>query len=467
MMRKSLAPSLVAGKKAAAPGRPRSVSSATWAFGLSLSAVLIAVIGFGGVYSYIWVPVSIGLFLGVIVLLWGWVLGRYELKVHVLLYPLLGFGLLVTLQWLAKWSVYPGATATELVQLCACGCIFFLTLQTSAKTHIIRLGQALWLFCGLLSAEAICQFFTARGYIYWFHNASYANPVGPFVYHNHFAGCMDLLLPMTVIYAFRHEPALEPQWVTWLRRGMVPALGLAAMVISQSRGGIITLSFECIVGLWAFWPELKNSRSPRYALAAGIVMLGFFSYLANWKPILSRFFALGNHDPDFWDRVRVAESCWHIFIAHPWLGTGFNTFARVYPAYQLFDNGLIFLYAHNDYAQALAETGIAGALCVILFLWIWCLGFWRRRQNKNAPVLVRNLQLAAFISTAGLLFHSLGDFQFHAPANAFLFFLLAAAAVLPAAAVEKTRKVPPEPSAYPFPGPSNGHFRAQSDSKNR
>jgi hypothetical protein len=41
------------------------------------------------------------------------------------------------------------------------------------------------------------------------------------------------------------------------------------------------------------------------------------------------------------------------------------------------------------------------------------------------------LRKALVVACAGFLFHSFGDFQFHSPANALLFFLLAGALAAP------------------------------------
>ena len=40
------------------------------------------------------------------------------------------------------------------------------------------------------------------------------------------------------------------------------------------------------------------------------------------------------------------------------LGSGFNTFEEVFPAYKTSTAQMIFQYAHNDYLQLLAEGGI-------------------------------------------------------------------------------------------------------------
>ena len=396
---------------------------------LALGAVLFAILGFGGVYSYIWAPVDCVLFAATALLFWQ-AAARRQWLWHAWLAPMLGFWGLVAGQWIFHISVYPAVTFTGLIQLTGCGCVFLL-LIAGLHTEVIwnRAAWLLWLFCGLLAAEALVQYFGGNGYIYGFHNATYAWPVGPFVYHNHFAGCMDLLMPIALCVAFRAEAAFEPLWQRWLRRGMVPALGLASVLISRSRGGLFTLSFELLLAMGLFWPELRKQKLARAALGSSIVIMGIFSFAARWGPMLRRLGHLSGHDPSWTQRWRVMVACWHIFGAHPLYGTGFNTFASVYPAFQLFDNGRVFLFAHNDYAQLLAEMGSLGALCAAGFLWLWTRAFWQclRRRGRR----LRTGQLSAFIAMAGFLLHAAGDFQFHNPANALLFFAIGAMAVAP------------------------------------
>lgn len=404
-----------------------------WLFYATLLPVLGAIVGYGGVYSYIWAPVDLALFAATIIWLWLCAIRGRGLPRHALMLPMAAFGLLIASQWFFRLSIYPGATLTGLVQLGACGCVFLLSLSLAGNDFWVRrFAWILWLFCGLLSAEAIVQYFEANKYIYWFHNATYALPVGPFVYHNFYSGCLDLLLPIALVVAFRAERSAVPTWITWLRRGIVPAAGFASVIISQSVGGLLTLGFELLLALILYRDEIRKHRRARTLLLTGCVLLLGFSVLANWSPVWHRFTNLGNsHDPSLYQRLRVAQSCWHIFLDHPLLGTGFNTFATVYPAYQTFDNGLLFLYAHNEYAQMLAETGLAGLVCILGFLLLWGHALRRRLQRKSGDTLIRHIQLAAFIATAGFMFHSFGDFLFHAPSNALLFFLLIGIAIHP------------------------------------
>lgn len=403
-----------------------------WQFLWLLLPVIYAVLGFGGVYDYIWVPAGIVLFIGLIAFYIRALAHQSPFPWHPIMAPMAGFALWVGAQEWFHRSIYPGATLTGLLWLAGCGCVFAMALavfRDGVWAH--RFLRLAWGLTGLLSAEAIVQFFTAHKYIYWFHDATYATPVGPFVYHNFYSGCLDLLLPLAVLASFQVDTTHDPVWVTWLRRGIVPGLGLASVVISRSRGGFLTLMLEAALALFFFRRQIMRSRRARKAV---IACLGFclgFILLANWGPMQRRLLRLNLHETSVYQRLFYIHSCWNIFLAHPLFGSGWNTFAVIYPKYQLFDVGLRVLFAHNDFMQTLAETGWVGGIFILVFLAIW-LGS-AVKLSKNQRDSAHHIHIAAWIATAGFLFHSSMDFLFHAPGLAMLFYVMLALALSPAA----------------------------------
>lgn len=404
-----------------------------WPMYVVLTCVLLAILGFGAVYSYIWVPVAIILFALVLRDVFCSPHPFHLPDFHMIWIPICAFGILVSFQWLVPLSVYPGATMTGWVQLLACSCVFYLGykyLRSAQNTHTT--AWVLWAFTGIVSTEAIFQYFSAGRYIYWFHNATYAEPVGPYVYHNHYAGMMDLLLPLAVVMVFRRASSGEPLAFAWLRRCLFPLLGLASIIVAQSRGGILALLFEAALAFVIFRRRIWRSHASRWVLLAVVSLVVVFVGLTDWYLIFHRFTHLMRDSIGLRGRLELDVSCWRIFLSSPLWGSGFNTFAAIYPKYQLSDWGQSVLFAHNDYAQALAETGLLGIFCVLGFVFFWLREFVRVYQHsRKNDFLGLRIHLAAFIGTAGFLFHSFGDFQFHAPANALLFFLVAALAMAP------------------------------------
>lgn len=400
---------------------------------LILWATLIATAGGiladGAVPSLAWGPLAA--LLGGIFVVYAFGCWRHGLWLanSWLLVPAVGFLAEVCWQWRFA-SAYPGATLSGLIQLVVSGLVLILGLYCfQSNANVRRFAVAVWIFCGALGAEAIAQHYTAGPNIYWHWARPFGTPIGPYVYHNLFAGCMVLLLPLATAMALRRKSGVRGQaaWLRKVRRGILPALGLIALILSQSRGGVLALLFEAVVALPLFWPELRR-RSRRLGLLVAGAAVAATVGLSSLGPLLQRFGHLADHDVSALERLQVAKTCLAIWRDHLWHGTGFGTFASVYPRYQVFDNGLRWLQAHNDYAQMLAEMGLIGAVLVVAFLVLY-LRFALRALTT--PEGERVLRKAAFVGSVGFLFHAAGDFQFHAPANAMLFFLMAAAAVVP------------------------------------
>jgi O-antigen ligase len=116
-----------------------------------------------------------------------------------------------------------------------------------------------------------------------------------------------------------------------------------------------------------------------------------------------------------------------IFYDHRVLGTGLGTLQEVFPAYESHYDGLVVNHSHNDYAETLAETGIAGGLCGFVFL---ALLFWNSRKILYSEGDPRNFSFhaGALAACLGLLVHGGVDFNFHIPSNLLIFLLQAALA---------------------------------------
>ena len=111
---------------------------------------------------------------------------------------------------------------------------------------------------------------------------------------------------------------------------------------------------------------------------------------------------------------------------HVWLGTGLGSFETVYSRYQSFPSDLDWDHAHDDYAEALAETGLIGGILIVAAAALFLAGAFRNaRRSESAAEWI---QVGAAIGCCGLLFHSFMDFNFHIPANAMWFAACAALA---------------------------------------
>ena len=131
-----------------------------------------------------------------------------------------------------------------------------------------------------------------------------------------------------------------------------------------------------------------------------------------------------SHNPS---RVTMLEDSLKMVRQRPLLGWGFGTFPVVYPSFRSFYTNLAVNAAHNDFVEVTVETGLLGFALMVAFIYLLYRNGLRRVQHwRHDPRA--STALAALVGCTGLLVHSFSDFNLQVPANAALFFVLAALA---------------------------------------
>jgi O-antigen ligase len=363
--------------------------------------------------------------IGAALLLLAWVgvflsRGGLEIYWNPLLGPLLGFAAIGLGQLVFQATANSYFTRVELLKLTACLIVFFLSAQAFRERHdLTRLAWFLIFLCFAVSLLGIIQHFTAHGTVYWFRELEGGgDPFGPYVNRNHFAGFVELTLPTSLALLIFRGVRRDVFPIT----GLLAIVPLGALILSGSRGGIVSFAFE--IGVLALLARArKGPEGPRMASLA-IVALAAAALVA-WigaGRALERFSTLRPGEVTASRRVSMLHGTFRIFLNHPLMGTGLGTFEAVYPRYETDYDGKVVNHAHNDYAEALAETGLLGGLCGAAFLLIL---FRQARRNFEADQghFSRALHAGAIAATGGLLLHSFVDFNLHIPSNALLFLL--------------------------------------------
>jgi hypothetical protein len=120
-------------------------------------------------------------------------------------------------------------------------------------------------------------------------------------------------------------------------------------------------------------------------------------------------------------RSIAAQVAFRMFRASPIFGTGLDSYRLIFPRFR--DDRFGLYYAHNEYAQLLAETGLVGAG---IFVWLVTLLAKRGvRFCRDATGDYRLLNAGPWAAIAGTAAHSAFDWSLHLPANAFLACLVA------------------------------------------
>jgi O-antigen ligase len=421
---------------------------------LLLATLLAAPLAFGAVQPWAWGTLAVMAFS--LLLLWsvaGVQQGAVTIVWSALYLPAACFFLLGTIQLLGHLTLDALATREALLKFAA-GCIFFFLASqllvepgfspappprfTLARTHrrltragLSPFGLAVFVYTVLLALFAIFQFFSSHGLIYWTVKTE-GWPFGPYVNHNHYAGLMEMLIPVAaaaVWPAMRRGPAA-------LFLGFLVLIPVASLLLSGSRGGFIALAVEVLLAaILVGWRGAQRTR--RRAAAAGALAMMAAALLFFWMAppsLVERLETIADtpHAADVQSESRLAVSrdALRIFRDHPWTGAGLGSFETAFPQYQSFPSDLTWDHAHNDYAEALAETGIAGGALILaalgLFFWLVAKGACSRLRyvvsdsgrHGSVGSVADIMSCGAAIGCCGLFVHSLVDFNLHMPANA-------------------------------------------------
>lgn len=116
-------------------------------------------------------------------------------------------------------------------------------------------------------------------------------------------------------------------------------------------------------------------------------------------------------------RAHFAKGSLDLFEDYRIAGMGVGNFRYAYPRYQTAEDArMLLIYAHNDWAQLLAEAGTVGmALFLAGAVW-WLLShlrMWHRRRNTFSV----SLGAASLATAAVMAVHAYSEFNLHIPAN--------------------------------------------------
>jgi O-antigen ligase len=399
-------------------------------FGLC-ALFVFAVLAYGAVE--VWSQSILEAGAGFLFVLWAVIAFRdRDLKItwNPLCWPLLGLLAIGIGQFVFRVTPYPFLTWVEILKLTSYIVLFFLCTQAfREREHLNSLAWMLMFLCFGVSLFGIVQRFTSEGTIYWFQKLTLGgDPFGPFVNRNHFAGFAELTVPIGLaLMIFRG-----------LRRDTFPLAGLltivpmGALILSGSRGGIVSFAFQLVVLALIARARKRGPEPPRMAALAlvGLAAIALIGWLGASKAI-ERFSTLHAGDVSLGRRYTMIRGATQIFLSHPVAGCGLGTLVSVYPRFETFYDGLIVDHVHNDYVELLAEMGLLGGLCGAAFLWILFRDA-RKRLGAEQGHFSRAIHASAVTALCGLLLHSLVDFNLHIPSNALLFLLQAHLATVPA-----------------------------------
>src|SRR5579885_694758 len=344
-------------------------------------------------------------------------------------------------------SVAPILTRAGLLKCAAYAALFFAVIFYRSGAGDARAERALRrLLLLLVLASAVAVAMAGLSQQAFSHAPAQHRASGPFVNPDHFANYLAMVLPLAIAGALFRVP-LEPAGEFSGFQLLCAAAALlltAAIVISLSRAGWIEIGLGILTfayGMRTRAHHRANDDSPRdghgaarWLLPAGIGLLAVAVVSMALLGPAARQRAAGRMAESvaagvgFWDRIDTWIDSAAIVRDYPLFGSGFDSWATVFPHYQrppwtMFFNGV----AQNDYVEVAAESGIVG---MVLLGWLcWKIGQYLYNGRHFIPTRHWALFAALLPAAAIMGFHETLDFCMQIPANAVLFVVLLALAI--------------------------------------
>ncbi|MDP2898403.1 MAG: O-antigen ligase family protein [bacterium] len=331
-------------------------------------------------------------------------------------------------------------TKTAFIKL-LCYVAFYLCLinTMTSRRQIVRVLVVMVLIGFAVSFLGLLQRISGTDKVFWLIKARSSRFMGAFINENHFAGYMELIIPLAIAFMLRHLLRIkESGWRGVVASedlhkailfGFLAIIMIVSVAVSQSRGGLIGL-----LGSLVAMAILLLCRQLHRRRAWVIVVLLTLSFLMlAWlglSELLKTWGTFGDipADSSFKRRVEVSEDTWRASKDYPIWGTGLGTFETVFPVYGTLeyrqitrDRGRLLTtpHAENDYVQSLLETGWVGmTICfvgLVLFFGIAIKTYLtRRRRSISIPAM------GGAASVFAICVHSVCDFNLRIDANVFL-----------------------------------------------
>jgi len=371
--------------------------------------------------------------------------GEMDIHPNPLFPPMLTFAGLILLQLILGLSASRHETIVQAGLYFAYGMLSFLVAQSWRRSAQVRtLAGILALYGIAVAAFALLQGVAPNGKIYWLRVPHSGGRIyGPYVNHNHYAGLMEMLIPVALVIALSRQAADRVR----IAAGVAAAIMVGTVFLSGSRGGMLSVFAELAV--LAFILLRQKKRSVRIAIAAGAFLIVVLSLLV-WLGGKELTQTVGSISTEAREeisggvRLSIAKDGIRMFTHRPVLGWGFGTFPVVYPQFRSFYTNFFVNAAHNDYVQLLAEVGILGFATMLWFLVIVFRHALRKIRNWTTETSGA-ATVACVLGIIGILLHSFVDFNLQIPANAAIFYVFCSIAAAPPL-LQRQRKHRPVPA---------------------
>lgn len=357
--------------------------------------------------------------------LWGlriWIAPNPTLLWPPICWTVLAFMLYAVVRYLQADIEY--AAREDFLRVLIYGFLFFAILNNLHRQETIQIITVSLLFLGMaISLYAGWEFLTKSDKIWNLKNPYPGRAGGTFLYPNHLAGFLELLVPLGLCQVLIGRSGHVMKIVI----GYASLVMLAGIGMTLSRGGWLAMGLT-LLALGVVMLAQRDYRIQGLVLMGALVVAGVLLVpRAQTLRHQERRMALHTKTPDDL-RLSIWKPALQIWRDHFWLGAGPNHFDYRFPQYRPPEVQRRPFKAHNDYLNTLVDWGVVGTSLVAAS---WMLLYWgifkawravrgarddfsRKKSNKFAFLIGASLGLFA------ILLHSFVDFNMQLPAIAIL-----------------------------------------------
>src|SRR5271166_7203176 len=193
--------------------------------------------------------------------------GELTIEWNPLFFPMAGFGFLILAQIVFGASVYLHDTISGAMLYCAYAMLCFLAAQTLLRSSQARkIAGILALYGFAIAALALLQGIAPNGKLYWIRHPSMGGAIyGPYVNHNHYAGLMEMLVPIPLVLSLTKLASGK----TRTAAAAVAAVMVGTIFLSGSRGGMLAIVAELLILAVLL---IKQQRGLRTAIGIGVFL---------------------------------------------------------------------------------------------------------------------------------------------------------------------------------------------------
>jgi O-antigen ligase len=379
--------------------------------------------------------------------------GEIKIRPNPVFLPMGVFGILIAAQLVFRISAYPHDTLSIALQYFCYAILCFLAGQTLLRGAQARtLALIFSVYGAALASFALLQGISSNGKLYWVRQPRMGGWIyGPYVNHNHYAGLMEMLVPIPLVLSLTHLASSKARTAA----ASVGAVMVGTIFLSGSRGGMLAIFAEVVILTVLL---IKQKRGMRTAIGIGVFLTIVVALLV-WVgggELSRRIATVGGSHSDLSGDVRsyINRDGLRMFLKKPVFGWGLGAFPVVYPQFRTFYTNFFVNEAHNDYLQLLVEMGLLG-FATMLWLLVTLYARAVKKLANWSSDMSGAVTLVCVLGLSGILVHSAVDFNLQIPANAALFYVLCTIAAAPpfAQPARKRRVARSKPQENALPSP--------------